>query len=122
MEWFNVALAQYMHENPNFLPQPANVPALLLRYHQTQVLTQRPAIAREVQLAYLNHSKPPYTCPKCRKPVSAPPVDCFALKQINQTMAAFGSKGEAGTEALPADMAPWDGFFPRMPQFPEIGL
>ncbi|KAI1786176.1 hypothetical protein LXA43DRAFT_1099467 [Ganoderma leucocontextum] len=117
--WFNTAYAKHLDEYPAYNPQqliPATVRAQLARADIP------PRIRRDLKsmVAGIFHEtrRPQFSCPNCREPVHAPPVENFVLKDLIHTIgdpAQGEPPHEGSTRALLVEVRldePFCGFFP----------
>lgn len=96
------------------LPIPRNLP---------QLRTLHPYLSvplRAQLLEIYNNSRqqqPEYTCPGCRREVTAKPVVNYTIKEVVSVVASVlgqsDTRVQSSTSQLGQHMGPFDGFFPR---------
>ncbi|KAI1783645.1 hypothetical protein LXA43DRAFT_1102274 [Ganoderma leucocontextum] len=118
-EWFNTAYAEHIDEYPEYNPQQLISAAVRARFARTDI---PPGIKRNLNLTvaslFYETRRPQFSCPSCREPVHAPPVENFALKDLIHTI-ADPAQGETphewSTRPLLVEVEPNEpfcGFFP----------
>lgn len=113
-DWFDTTYTKHIQQYPQFLTGPQiPIHLIALQHHHPQAIAQ----IRQIQEAHrLTTPKPEYTCPACRAPVKAKPVELFAFKEVVHKVAKAAGEdvpnAPAQSRAARADIGGvWDGFF-----------
>ncbi|GJE92262.1 hypothetical protein PsYK624_084160 [Phanerochaete sordida] len=129
--WFTSELAKYMGQNPGYNPQP-NLPRQFREHLQRRDLApyERTHMMRQIQRYYDAVVHPDYTCPSCRKSVTAKPIEAFTVKNIVAAVVeveaadarAQGKHVASPRRAGPSrarENNPFGGFFPSAADYLE---
>jgi len=103
-DWFDHTLRNFIpnHNQPQIAP---NLMAML----QAPGMLQHPQMAAYIQ-AHIP-LQPQYTCPECRAPVKAAPVENFAMKSLARMVTSAKKDAVPPTPARPR-VGPWERYFP----------
>lgn len=112
-DWFDTTYTKHIQQHPEFLTGPV-IPAYMHQHrNHPQIMEEIRRIQRENKRVT---PQPAYTCPACRAPAKAKPVEMFAFKEVVHKVAK--AAGENVPEAPAQNRAArpdiggvWDGFF-----------